>query len=76
MQCSEAQIKAEAVVLKQQLIELQAKYDELHSGRDRVLETALSGSVRLCIVAPTVNVHVADKKLNFRAKCVCTLAII
>lgn len=29
--------------------------------------TAITSSVRLCVVAPTVNVHVADRKLKFKA---------
>jgi hypothetical protein len=32
-----------------------------------VLEKAITGSVKLCVVAPTVNVHVADKSLKFRS---------
>jgi hypothetical protein len=31
------------------------------------LEKAITGSVKLCVVAPTVNVHVADKSLKFRS---------
>lgn len=31
------------------------------------IETAISSSVRLCVVAPSVNVHVADKKLKFKS---------
>ena len=33
----------------------------------KAIEKAISGSVRLCVVAPTVNVHVADKKLKFKS---------
>jgi chromosome segregation ATPase len=32
------------------------------------IQKAISSSVRLCVVAPTVNVHVADKKMKFRSK--------
>jgi len=32
------------------------------------VQKAISSSVRLCVVAPTVNVHVADKKMKFRTK--------
>lgn len=32
------------------------------------IQKAISSSVRLCVVAPTVNVHVADKKMKFRTK--------
>ena len=34
----------------------------------KALEKAISSSVRLCVVAPTVNVHIADKKLKFQNK--------
>lgn len=33
----------------------------------KALEKAITSSVRLCVVAPTVNVHVADNKLKFKA---------
>ena len=33
----------------------------------KAIEKAVSASVRLCVVAPTVNVHVAEKKLKFKA---------
>jgi predicted nucleic acid-binding Zn-ribbon protein len=32
------------------------------------VQKAISSSVRLCVVAPTVNVHVADKKMKFRSR--------
>jgi outer membrane murein-binding lipoprotein Lpp len=67
---AEARAVADAAELRDRLADLQSRFDALAMGRDRALETALSGSIRLCIVAPTVNVHVADKKLTFRAKCV------
>ena len=31
------------------------------------MEKAITGSVKLCVVAPTVNVHVANKKLKFKS---------
>lgn len=34
----------------------------------QALERAIASSVRLCVVAPTVNVHVADKKMRFQSK--------
>lgn len=33
----------------------------------KVMEKAITGSVKLCVVAPTVNVHVANKKLKFKS---------
>lgn len=34
----------------------------------KALEKAISSSVRLCVVAPTVNVHISDKKMRFQSK--------
>lgn len=34
----------------------------------QAVQKAIQSSVRLCVVAPTVNVHVADKKMKFRSK--------
>lgn len=33
----------------------------------KALQRAISGTVKLCVVAPTVNVHVSDKKNRFQA---------
>ena len=33
----------------------------------KTIEKAITGSVKLCVVAPTVNVHVANKKMKCRA---------
>lgn len=35
-------------------------------GIKKALELAISSSMRLCVVAPTVNVHVSDRKLKFK----------
>lgn len=50
------------------LEKLQTELQHLKLERDKILKSSISGSVRLCIVAPTVNVHVADKKLTFRSQ--------
>lgn len=34
----------------------------------KALEKAITSSVRLCVVAPTVNVHVSDSKHKFKAR--------
>jgi len=34
----------------------------------KALDKAISSSVRLCVVAPTVNVHISDKKMKFQSK--------
>lgn len=33
----------------------------------RALEKAITASIKLCVVAPTVNVHVADAKQKFKS---------
>lgn len=63
-----------SALLEGELNSLQAKLADLmrRMGQDsdntkKALEKAISASVRLCVVAPTVNVHVSDKKLKFKA---------
>lgn len=60
--------------LQQEIASLNAKIADLLKkiARDdentkKALEKAITASVRLCVVAPTVNVHVSDKKLKFKA---------
>ena len=60
--------------LQNEIKELNAKYAELtkkmskeSENTKKALEKAITASVRLCVVAPTVNVHVSDKKLKFKA---------
>jgi hypothetical protein len=50
------------------ILTLTQKLASVTEARDSVLQTAISSSVRLCIVAPTVNVHVTDKRIAFRTK--------
>ena len=54
---------------------LMEKYNELLKKMNyesettmKALEKAISSSVRLCVVAPTVNAHIADKKLKMQSK--------
>lgn len=56
------------IFAEESLSKLKIQLQELLNEREKVLQAAITGSVRLCIVAPTVNVHVADKKLAFRSK--------
>lgn len=42
------------------------KMTEESENSSKAIQKAISSSVRLCVVAPTVNVHVADKKMKFR----------
>ena len=48
--------------LTELLRRMEAEKDEVK----RVVEKAIVSSVRLCVVAPTVNVHIPDKKLKFQ----------
>jgi chromosome segregation ATPase len=44
--------------------------DKLHSNQETLkksIEKAVQSAVRLCVVAPTVNVQVSDKRLKFKA---------
>lgn len=68
-------IKAEKNNLLKELQELNKKYNDLilrvtkeSEVTAKALEKAISSSVRLCVVAPTVNVHIADKKLRMQSK--------
>ena len=38
-----------------------------HCSTPQTLESAISSSVRLCVVAPTVNVHLADSKIKMQS---------
>ena len=65
----------ENVSLQENLQTLTQKYNELIKQMTKeselttkTLEKAISSSVRLCVVAPTVNVHIADKKLKMQSK--------
>lgn len=69
-----AQSNANNSELQTEIGSLNTRLSELmkHMTRDsentkKALEKAITASVRLCVVAPTVNVHVADKKLKFKA---------
>lgn len=44
------------------------KYINENDLTKKSLERALNSSVRLCVVAPTVNVHAGDTKLKFKSK--------
>lgn len=53
--------------LKFKLADLMRRMSNDSENTKKALEKAISASVRLCVVAPTVNVHVSDKKLKFKA---------
>jgi regulator of replication initiation timing len=53
--------------LKNKLAQLMDKMNIENENTKKALEKAITSSIRLCVVAPTVNVHVADKKLKFKS---------
>ena len=59
----------ENVSLMQDITRLRDLIKALEDGKattQHALEKAIAQSVRLCVVAPTVNVHVSDKKMKFK----------
>lgn len=59
----------ENVTLMQDITRLRDLLKDLEGGaeeKQHALEKAIAQSVRLCVVAPTVNVHVSDKKMKFK----------
>lgn len=72
---SSIEAQAECVRAQEAATEATKRYSDLlkkvtkdSENMSAALEKAISASVRLCVVAPTVNVHVADKKLRFQSK--------
>lgn len=53
--------------LQQESSNKQNQQEEAEKTR-KAIEKAISSSVRLCVVAPTVNVHLSDRKLKFNNK--------
>jgi hypothetical protein len=51
---------------------MEAEKDEVK----KVVEKAIVSSVRLCVVAPTVNVHIPEKKLKFQVIIIIIINII
>jgi len=60
-------LEAESKILTARVEELARKLLIESENNKKAMEKAITGSVRLCVVAPTVNVHVADKKLKFKS---------
>eukprot|EP01038_Epipyxis_sp_PR26KG_P011813 gene11813-15810_t len=60
-------LEAEVSSLNSRLSDLMRRMAVDSDTTKRALEKAITSSIRLCVVAPTVNVHVADKKLKFKA---------
>jgi len=59
----------ENVTLMQDIARLRdmlKNFDDKADQTQHALEKAIAQSVRLCVVAPTVNVHVSDKKMKFK----------
>jgi predicted nucleic acid-binding Zn-ribbon protein len=61
------ELHRDIVVLNTKIADLLKKMSRDDENTKKALEKAITASVRLCVVAPTVNVHVSDKKLKFKA---------
>jgi len=61
-------LRSEKDALSQRVTELLERISVQSETATQALSSALSSTIRLCVVAPTVNVHVADNRLKFRAK--------
>jgi hypothetical protein len=57
----------EIVALNTKVADLMKRMAKDSDNTRMALEKAITASVRLCVVAPTVNVHVSDKKLKFKS---------
>jgi chromosome segregation ATPase len=70
-----AELRAAVAELNVELVELKSRMAKESENSKKAMERAITASVRLCVVAPTVNVHVSDKKLKFKAgyECICCL---
>ena len=62
-----AELQREVSGVMTKLGELKKEMARDAENTKKALEKAITASVRLCVVAPTVNVHVSDKKLKFKA---------
>lgn len=69
-----SELQTEIAALNSRLSELMKHMSRDSENTKKALEKAITASVRLCVVAPTVNVHVADKKLKFKAGYVLLLS--
>lgn len=58
--------KKQIGILTDRISELMKKIAQDSELNKKALETAIAGSVRLCVVAPTVNVHISEKKLKLK----------
>jgi chromosome segregation ATPase len=61
-------LQKEIQVLREQLGDAGKKAAADAMTNKKALEKAITGSVRLCVVAPTVNVHVNDTRHKFKSK--------
>eukprot|EP00598_Pedospumella_elongata_P003758 CAMPEP_0184974990 /NCGR_PEP_ID=MMETSP1098-20130426/6334_1 /TAXON_ID=89044 /ORGANISM="Spumella elongata, Strain CCAP 955/1" /LENGTH=590 /DNA_ID=CAMNT_0027497665 /DNA_START=60 /DNA_END=1835 /DNA_ORIENTATION=- len=66
-QTHNATLQAEVASVTAELSEMKKQMAKDAENTKKALEKAITASVRLCVVAPTVNVHVSDKKLKFKA---------
>ena len=62
-----AELRSQITLLNERISELMKQMARDNENTTKALEKAITASVRLCVVAPTVNVHVSDKKLKFKS---------
>ena len=62
-----AELRSQITLLNESISELMKRMARDSENTTKALEKAITASVRLCVVAPTVNVHVSDKKLKFKS---------
>lgn len=60
-------LRKELETLNKRFLDLTARMTRESENTATVLQKALSSSIRVCVVAPTVNVHAGDKKLKFKS---------
>jgi len=60
-------LKIDNETLKKQFNEDAERYQAEYAIQMQALESAIASSVRLCVVAPTVNVHVTDDKFKLQS---------
>jgi hypothetical protein len=61
-------IKDENESLRNRINDMLGKMIKDSENTMMALEKAISSSVRLCVVAPTVNVHILDKKISMSSR--------
>jgi len=76
MRSTVTKLQKEGVDKDNQLAELMRRMEAEKDEVKKVVEKAIVSSVRLCVVAPTVNVHIPEKKLKFQVIIIIIIIII